>query len=114
MHGIYLLVSRYWPKSSEFPCYNSHSGGKLLIKNVGPVVDITNTVGQGIKIITRGRGKEGPGWKRGEAGKVGPGGVGVWGGSSRMRHDGRRKRSPVGQESKWKYGAVWGGGRRKL
>jgi hypothetical protein len=55
----------------------------------------------GNKIITRGKGRDGSGWERGEGEEK----------RSRIRYGGTQKRSPGGQKNEWKYEAAGKGGR---
>jgi hypothetical protein len=69
----------------------------MKLKSMAQVWIFQSHFRRGNKIITGGRGREGPGWERGEEGKRG----------GRIRYGERQERSSEGQENEWEYSAEW-------
>lgn len=87
---MYSLLSGYWPKSSEYPRYNSQTVGGLETKKAHVWI-LQSHLEEGNKIITRGRerGREFCRWERGRGGK-------------REGHE-----TKEGHKNEWKDAAEW-------
>jgi hypothetical protein len=81
MHCMYSLISEYFPKSTEYIGYNLQN----LTSRKAQMRMLQSLLGRGKKIIKGGRGREGPGWERGEEEKGGTESGMEWGTGEKPR-----------------------------